>query len=213
MLQVPFISVNAIDDRRKIAEKLSELPPHEIAYVNWPKYFPSKPKVYFKIAHNDENIFLHYFVEENEILAETKEDNGAVWTDSCVEFFISFDNRFYYNAEFSCIGKALLGYRSGRDNSEHANRDVMNSIRRFSSLGSESFPLKKGEFKWDMLLIVPVSAYWKSGLMSLKGIEARGNFYKCGDNLTESHYLSWVPIITEKPDFHRPEYFEKILFL
>lgn len=213
MLQVPFIKVDSVDDQKEIADKLSGLPVNEIACVNWPEDYPAKPKVSFKIAHDNENIFLHYFVEENEILAETKDDNGPVWTDSCVEFFISFDNIFYYNAEFSCIGKALLAYRPGRANAVHADTGVMNSIKRFSSLGSEPFGKRQGEFKWDMLLVIPVSVYWKSGLTSFKGIEAKGNFFKCGDNLSECHYLSWNPIKTEKPDFHRLDFFDKILFL
>lgn len=38
----------------------------------------------------------------------------------------------------------------------------------------------------------------------------KANFYKCGDGLTVPHYLSWSPIVTEKPDFHRPEFFNQI---
>lgn len=213
MLEVPFVNIGVAEDRDEIANMLAALDDNDIAFVNWAKEYPSKPRVAFKIAHNNENIFLHYFVEENEILAETKDDNGPVWTDSCVEFFISFDEPFYYNAEFSCIGKALLGYRASRDAVEHAKVDVMNSIKRFSSLGVESFGRRKGAFKWDLLLVIPLSAYWKTSLKSLSGVEAKVNFYKCGDNLSECHFLSWSPIETEKPDFHCPEYFERILFL
>ncbi|WP_108822981.1 carbohydrate-binding family 9-like protein [Dysgonomonas sp. Marseille-P4361] len=212
-LEIPFVDIEAISDRNTIVDKLSGVSENEIACVNWPDSYPSKPKVSFKIAHNNESLFLHYFVEENEILAETREDNGPVWTDSCVEFFISFDDAFYYNAEFSCIGKALLGYRASKANAEHAGKDVMDSIKRYPSLGTEPFGKKKGQFEWDLLLVVPLSAYWSSNLKSFHGIEAKGNFYKCGDNLSECHYLSWNPIGTEKPDFHRPEYFGKLLFL
>ena len=33
------------------------------------------------------------------------------------------------------------------------------------------------------------------------------NLYKCGDNLSHPHFLSWQPIDTPQPDFHRPEFF------
>ena len=33
-----------------------------------------------------------------------------------------------------------------------------------------------------------------------------------GDNLSHPHFLSWRPIQTEKPDFHRPEFFEQVTF-
>ena len=37
-----------------------------------------------------------------------------------------------------------------------------------------------------------------------------GNFYKCGDATEMPHYLSWNPIQTERPDFHRPEFFGEL---
>lgn len=83
MLQVPFIKVESINEE-EIAAKLATLEHNKIACVNWAKEYPSSPKVSFKIAHNNENLFLQYFVEENEILAEVQEDNGPVWTDSCL---------------------------------------------------------------------------------------------------------------------------------
>ena len=41
----------------------------------------------------------------------------------------------------------------------------------------------------------------------------RANFYKCGDKTLQPHFLSWSPIHSEKPDFHRPEDFGIINFL
>ena len=32
-----------------------------------------------------------------------------------------------------------------------------------------------------------------------------GNLYKCGGE--NQHYVSYYPVQTEKPDFHRPEFF------
>jgi hypothetical protein len=47
----------------------------------------------------------------------------------------------------------------------------------------------------------------------LAGVECRGNIYKCGDALPVPHYVSWRPIDTPDPDFHRPEYFGQIVFV
>ncbi len=213
MLFVPLIDVADVNNPTSIVECMKDVKLNEITCVNWLEEYPSAPKVTFKIAHDGSNIFLHFFVEENEVLAKTTEDNGPVWTDSCVEFFMSFgDSPFYYNAEFSCIGKALLGYRKDRKSAEHASADVMNLIKRYPSLGSEPFDKKQGDFKWNMLLVIPVSAYWRSGINSFSGIEARANFYKCGDHLTTPHFLSWNPIHTEKPNFHVPQYFDELIF-
>jgi len=207
-----MIDVADINNPANIIECMQNVQENEIACVNWPGEYPAKPKVSFKMAHNGTHLFLQYFVEEDEVLAKTEEDNGPVWTDSCVEFFISFGNSYYYNAEFSCIGKALLAYRPGRDNAVHANAAIMNSIKRYSSLGTKTFDKKQGDYKWNLLVVIPVSAYWESGLKSFSGVKARANFYKCGDDLTVPHYLSWNPILTEKPNFHVPKYFGEIEF-
>jgi len=54
--------------------------------VNWAEY-PYKPKVSFRIAHTKDSILLHFKVREESVRAKYGEDNGSVWTDSCVEFF------------------------------------------------------------------------------------------------------------------------------
>ncbi|MCF0164164.1 MAG: hypothetical protein HUJ92_02685, partial [Bacteroidales bacterium] len=47
---------------------------------------------------------------------------------------------------------------------------------------------------------------------SLKGAQMTANFYKCGDDTAVPHFLSWNPIPIEKPSFHRPDHFGKIIF-
>lgn len=213
MLLIPMVDVADVNNPALIIESMEEMQRNEIACVNWPDLYPSKPKAAFKIAHNGTHLFLHYFVEEDEILAETTEDNGPVWTDSCAEFFLSFgDSPYYYNAEFSCIGTALLAYRTGRNDAVHADMEVMKTIKRYPSLGTKPFGKKKGNYKWDLLVVIPVTAYWKSGIDSFKGVKARANFYKCGDNLTTPHYISWNPIPIKDPDFHVPAHFGEVVF-
>ena len=67
--------------------------------VNWAEY-PYKPKVSFRIAHTKDSILLHFKVREESVRAKYGEDNGSVWTDSCVEFFsIPAGDGIYYNIE------------------------------------------------------------------------------------------------------------------
>lgn len=213
MLFVPMINVADANDYISVIECMQEVQGDKVACVNWPELYPSRPEVAFKIAHNGTHLFLQFFVEENEILAEASEDNGPVWKDSCVESFLSFgDSLYYYNLEVSCIGKVLLGYRENKANSVRATPALLSTIKRYPSLGAEPFGKRQGDFKWNMLIVVPVSAYWQSGLETFSGVKARGNFYKCGDNLTIPHYLSWNPVETKTPNFHMPLYFGDIHF-
>jgi len=49
-------------------------------------------------------------------------------------------------------------------------------------------------------------------LTDWSGLKAKVNLYKCGDKLSQPHFLSWKPIAAPKPDFHLPEFFEQIKF-
>lgn len=191
---------------------LQTISANDINTVNW-LGFPTSAKASFKIAHNGENIFLQYSVSEDEILAVIDADNGKVSKDSCVEFFVSFDNNeHYYNIELSCIGKLLMGYRDLRPNAVYASDAVLSSIKREASLGSENFDKRQGDFDWTLTLIIPNTAFWGSNITSFNGLEAKANFYKCGDLLSQKHYLSWSPIGTEKPSFHETGYFGTLKF-
>lgn len=78
-----------------------------INQVNWTEY-PYCPKVEFRVAHTESAILLHFKVTEASVRARYGEDNGSVWTDSCVEFFsIPAGDGIYYNIECNCIGTVL----------------------------------------------------------------------------------------------------------
>ena len=51
--------------------------------VNWEAY-PYSTKVEFRIAHSDDAVLLHFNVIEASVRAKYGEDDGSVWTDSCV---------------------------------------------------------------------------------------------------------------------------------
>ncbi|MDR3286108.1 MAG: hypothetical protein LBT27_01525 [Prevotellaceae bacterium] len=186
---------------------------HKINNINWVE-FDYKPEVKFAIAHNDNEIFIKYVVCENSIRAIYSENNGKVWTDSCCEFFVSPDcNDCYYNFEINCIGALRLGYRKLGEKTEHAADEIINSVRRMSSLGNKPFDLRRGDCCWTLVVAIPVTAFFKHNIISLREKTFTANFYKCGDELQNPHYLSWNPIKTEKPSFHQPAFFDKIALL
>lgn len=175
--------------------------------VNWTEY-PYCPKVEFRVAHTESGILLHFKVTEASVRARYGEDNGAVWTDSCVEFFsIPAGDGIYYNIECNCIGTVLIGAGAQRNNREHAPADVTAQVQRWSSLGRIPFEERVGETTWEVALVIPYTAFFKHQLTSLNGKTIKANFYKCGDELQTPHFLSWNPIEIEKPDFHRPDFF------
>lgn len=208
-LPIPRIAASSTEEA---FGKFYDLPAEEIGQVNWPGQFPYAPKTFFKAFHNGEKLFLHFHVQEDVTMAQVGEDNGEVWTDSAVEFFITFDETGYYNFEFTCIGKALLGFRKLKPEAVHADSTVMQSIERSASLGTELFAEKHIDGGWTLNVAIPVSAFFKHQIRSLDGRQARGNFYKCGDNLSKPHFVSWAPIGTVNPNFHVPEFFGTLVF-
>ena len=77
--------------------------------INWAE-FPYRPNLKFRIGHVENEIWLKYYVNEKNILAQETRTNGDVYKDSTVEFFISVDGKNYYNFEFNCIGTIHIGY-------------------------------------------------------------------------------------------------------
>ena len=181
--------------------------------VNWPELWPYRPEVSLEVRHDGDCLYLHYVVKEDAVLAFVETDRGQVWRDSCVEFFFApADDGLYYNIECSCIGKLYMCCGSDRNNRVFLPESAYRGIVRRGSLGSDAFGLREGPVEWEMSLEIPASTFVHHDLRSFRGLEARGNFYKCGDALPQRHYLSLFPIGTPKPDFHRPEYFDKIIF-
>lgn len=180
--------------------------------INWEEY-PYKPEVTVQIAYNEQELFLQYRVKEQAVKAEITENNGKVWTDSCVEFFLSPQgNDEYYNLEVNCIGTALLGFRKKGSPATHAPNELIESIRRISTLGDEPFAERKEETEWEITMAIPWGVFFKHTLKPAQGKKMRGNFYKCGDDLSIPHFVSWTKIKTEKPSFHNPEFFGGLEF-
>ena len=180
-----------------------------IENANWPEEYPYKPLTVFSIAHSGKAIYIDFVVRCNYLRAANYENNSHVHQDSCVEFFVAPNGRQpYYNWEFNCIGTIHAARRMDRNNGELLGDDQLAQVRRYASCGNRPFEEVQGMFTWNLLVEIPLS------LMDVefKGepIDMMANFYKCADLTSSPHFLSWAPISTPEPDFHRPEFFQPI---
>ena len=151
-------------------------------------------------------------MEEKHIRAVETRTNGEVYKDSCVEFFISPDGENYYNFEFSCIGTIHLAFGSGRGNRKFVEPATVEKIEIKSTLGNKPFEAKSGHYEWEMMIRIPIESFAYSNLESFNELKAAANFYKCGDETAVPHFVTWNPVKTESPDYHRPEFFGKVSF-
>ena len=181
----------------------------DVACVNWPETFPYAPLCSGRVARTKDALVVDFRVSGLDLRAQNTEDNGRQWEDSCVEVFIKDpENADYYNFEINALGKVLACYGPVREGRTRRPQEQMKKILRFAHL--EGGPLdKEGVQTWRVGVIIP---------FELIGVDPgnlphsiRANFYKCGDKTAHPHYLSWSPIDTPKPDFHRPEFFGELL--
>lgn len=213
MITVPFVGSADIRSSASLQAVADTLQPIPVACCNWPQAYPYVPEMQLRLFHNGSYLILDYTVREKCTAARVREDLGEVWTDSCCEFFLQPRGEGnYYNIEATCIGRILIGWRPGREGAVHAPKELLNRVLRYPSLGTEPFEERLGDNRWRLTLAVPVEALFADRLTTFSGLEARFNCYKCGDHLSQPHYVSLAPIQTASPDFHRPEYFIPIIF-
>lgn len=185
----------------------------KINEINWVQDFPYRPDVSFSINHDCDSIFLYFEVKEETAKALRIKDNEDVWNDSCVEFFIAFEGEsFYYCIEANCIGTILVSLGSNRSEREYLATDEVFKIERTSSLGTKPVSGDEEITDWNISLRIPKDIFIHSKIQSFSGMRARGNFYKCGDELKTPHFISWNRIESETPNFHLPEFFGEIEF-
>jgi hypothetical protein len=197
----------------RLSVMMDEMEKQRINTLNW-KDYGYKPDVQFSISYSDSEIFLKYYVREEYFKAEMTESNQNVYEDSCVEFFFSpEDDGTYYNLEINGIGTCLLGSGTGRADTKRADPEIISKIRRLSYPWNKPSGETKGDISWSVTVAIPFEVFFRHKVKELKGKSLRANFYKCGDKLTVPHYVTWNPIGTENPDYHRPEYFGMLKFV
>lgn len=176
---------------------------------NWGDKYPYQPVTTFTTAYSSNYIYVDFFVHGNFLRAVNYKNNSRVSEDSCVEFFVKkAGDKEYFNFEFNCIGTPNCSHRESREVSTKLSESEIQSIKRYASCGTRPFEEMEGLFAWNVIVAIPLTLL-KVDLQN-SPVHLQGNFYKCGDKTSMPHYLSWTPIDTPSPDFHRPEFFGDI---
>ena len=190
---------------------MDTLPKHSLDYQPWPEY-TTNCSADFSIAHTGRDILLKYFVQEDVIKVTKLFINDQVCKDSCVEFFIAFTpEQKYYNIEMNCAGICRMGYGEGRSKRTMLSENKINKIQKTILIKSSSADVATN-FEWQITLRIPIEIFEFSNLISLSGKHAVANFFKCGDDLPEPHFLTWNDIQADTPDFHLPKFFGELQF-
>lgn len=148
-------------------------------------------------------------VDESAPAAVCREADGPVCLDSCMEFFVSFDGKSYLNLEANCMGVKCMGFGPGRHGRLRVSERIPGAFAAVPMIEKD---------RWSIVYYLPLGQialfYPDVGADTfVPGFEFTANFYKTGSaEITGTeHYGMWSECLTENPDFHRPEYFGKMI--
>lgn len=191
----------------------------ETVHVHWPVQSEHRPPTRVKLQYDAENLYVIFQVYDRYVRAAAGQTHGEVWKDSCVEFFFAPNSarpHAYFNLEANCRGVLLAQHHTGpRQNSRFLAVEDCEKIRLAASI-TEPFEGQINEpLEWTLEYALPfgiLSTYMEIDRPA-PGVCWRANFYKCADECSHPHWLSWSPLDIPEPDFHRPEFFGQMRFM
>ena len=178
----------------------------DIDNVQWLE--PVDIKAHAQLCYNSDALFVHMWADEKNIRAKHQKTEllANIYEDSCLEFFImpvSGDSR-YMNFEFNpnCGVCAEIG------------RTKADRVRLVPSIDPFEAVSARTDTGWEITYKLPFAFIKKfyPDFSAKPGMQIAGNFYKCGNLTVKKHYISWNPIASDTPDFHRPQDFGVLIF-
>lgn len=168
----------------------------------WDGFSPCPYRTEVKLLYTDEAIYVNFKTDEKPLLATRTKRNSDVCEDSCMELFFKPGKECeeYINFEINPFGTLFLSKRKDRYQTHFV--EVDEAIFDIKSIITKDY--------WQLIYKIPFS-FLKSEYENISDV-MYGNFYKCcGSVGDKQHYASWNLVETPKPDFHRPEFFGKIV--
>lgn len=157
----------------------------------------------------EEGISATFRITEPSVRSVYSEINSRVYEDSCSELFFSFDGKSYYNFEISCTGCILAEYGKNRYERVLLDPETIEKITVSSTLGNRPFGIKNEKTSYTLSVRIPKEVFVFNGGRT-DPVSLTGNIYKCADRSPTPHYMTLFEIKSERPDFHRPEFFKKL---
>lgn len=162
-------------------------------------------QLYFRMVSQD----------DRHIVGLHTEPNQPVYRDSCTEFFVApRPDRGYFNLEINCVGAMLLAYGTGRLGRTFLAAEVARQVAIWHSIPGLIKREEESDCCWEIEAVIPYTVLRAHVDFETPGLgsEWRGNFYRCADGSSNPQWSCWNQIETDYPDFHRPEFFGRLLF-
>jgi len=180
--------------------------------------FGHQPTTQARVLYDDEALYVAFRVEDQFVRAAAETWHDRVCRDSCVELFFSPGEDAsvgYFNFEMNCSGVMLVHFQPApAENVQQMPVELCERIDIWSSMPHQVEPEIVEPTVWQVSYRLPLSilGHFLEITPTASGVRWKGNFYKCADNTSQPHWLSWAPIDTPGPNFHRPDSFGALLF-
>lgn len=179
------------------------------------------PRVQARLLHDGTSIFGLFRVEDRYVRSVHTRFQDPVCLDSCVEFFFRPQpGTAYFNFEFNAGGTFLCAHirdwtrlgKSGFADFTMLGPEAERLVRVHSSLPATVEPEIAEPTVWTLQFALPAALLetYAGPLGRLDGRTWTANFYKCGDETSHPHWLSWAPV--PALNFHLPDSFQPIQF-
>ncbi len=173
------------------------------------------PDTRFRLLHDNSNIYGIFQVRDRYVRVLETEFQAGVCKDSCVEFFFQpHAGKGYFNLEMNAGGAFLIYYVRDHSRRENGFADFSKlrpeegaQIKVVTNMAKVINPEITTPVTWAAQFALPmqVMEHYTGKLGSLNAVTWRANFYKCGDNTSHPHWISWNPLT--ETNYHLPECF------
>ncbi|MBQ2696631.1 MAG: carbohydrate-binding family 9-like protein [Clostridia bacterium] len=176
----------------------------KVEYVPWNGAHPYPYNMEARLLYTDDALYVRLETDERPLTARYNKHADPVNEDSCMEFFIAPNTEdpkmHYFNFEINPLGMVQMMYCVNRD--EFITPEVDYNIFDVKSVITPTL--------WQLTYKIPFSFMLQYADKITD--EAAGNFYKCGDCSAVEHYATWNPLTCPEYDFHRSDFFGKLVF-
>lgn len=188
------------------------------------------PQTNLKLLYNNRAVYGLFRVKDKYVRATRTGFQGSVCRDSCVEFFFKpKSDGGYFNCEFNCSGAMLCFYIVDNTRISDEERKKLpppnefvdytplatadlEKVRIHHSMPDQVKPEIADDTEWFLGFELPLEILEKytGKLGDLTGQQWEANCYKCADETSHPHWISWNPL--NEKNFHCPECFGVMKF-
>ena len=135
-----------------------------------------------------------------------------------MEFFFTPEANIsgsYFNIEINCGGTILFGWHPENGGASRVAVEDCDKVEIGHSMPKTVYPEITDPTTWTIECHLPFSVvqkYFPEAKKPVKGGSWKANLYKCANDSSHPHWLTWSAVDHPTPKFHMPQTFGTLIF-